>query len=436
MLRFIIFFWVPVAVASGIAVWFADRPGKIRVEWMGNEYFTTVGEGALLILLLVAALLIVFFILRAFLGAPSALLAFNRSRRRQRGYEALTQGLVAVAAGDADEAKRLARRADGLLSDPPLTMLLSAQAAQLGGDDEAAKTYFTAMLKQPEMEFLGLRGLLTHAVRTGDKNEALALAQRAYRLRPKTPWVLETLLDLQIELHRWRDAEITLKQAAKAGVKTEKQARRLRTELLWHGSLDAERKALPSDALDLAKAAHNNDPDFVPATLRYARLLLESKNVKRAARVIEQAWARAPHPDLADVYRAAFPDDTPLNRFKRFQKLYNMRPNDPESDIALASAALDAEIWGEARQHLEKAVKALPIARVYRLYARLEQSEKKDDEKAQAWLLKAAAAGPEDPRDSETLLIPFGEEVKQPDEAEPGDNAKDVTAAGSRKDAS
>ena len=49
--------------------------------------------------------------------------------KRRRGYKALSQGMVAVAAGDAGEAARLARRADGLLNDPPLTLLLSAQAA-------------------------------------------------------------------------------------------------------------------------------------------------------------------------------------------------------------------------------------------------------------------------------------------------------------------
>jgi hypothetical protein len=48
--------------------------------------------------------------------------------------------MVAVAAGDAAEAGRQAKRADALLGDPPLTMLLSAQAAQLNGDDVKGDT--------------------------------------------------------------------------------------------------------------------------------------------------------------------------------------------------------------------------------------------------------------------------------------------------------
>ena len=45
---------------------------------------------------------------------------------------------------------------------------LAAQAAQLNGDELAARKYFTAMLDRPETRFLGLRGLLTQALKTGD----------------------------------------------------------------------------------------------------------------------------------------------------------------------------------------------------------------------------------------------------------------------------
>ena len=57
------------------------------------------------------------------------------------------------------DAKRQARRAESLLAEPAMTQLLSAQAAQLSGDAQAATRYFTDMLAQGDTEFLGLRGL-------------------------------------------------------------------------------------------------------------------------------------------------------------------------------------------------------------------------------------------------------------------------------------
>ena len=83
----------------------------------------------------------------------------------------------------------MTRRADKLLDHAPATLLLSAQTAQLEGDEGAART-FQEMLKHQETEFLGLRGLLAQAMKDGDWESALTLARRAYLRRPNTPWVL------------------------------------------------------------------------------------------------------------------------------------------------------------------------------------------------------------------------------------------------------
>src|SRR5438094_5598402 len=174
-----------VAGAMAAAVFLADRPGRVDIVWQGWQIETSVGVlvaaavlAALAVWLLVSGLWLVF-------SVPRRLVRSRRERRRRAGYRALAQGMVAVAAGDAQEAQRYARKADVLLAEPPLTLLLSAQAAQLKGDEDAARKYFAAMLNRPETEFLGLRGLLTQALRRGEENSALRLAERAHTMRPK-----------------------------------------------------------------------------------------------------------------------------------------------------------------------------------------------------------------------------------------------------------
>src|SRR4051794_10212133 len=201
---------VALAAMIAVAVYFAGHPGRVEVVWQGWQVGTSVGilvAATALAGLLVALLA---WIVSLIVGAPRAITRFRRERRRGAGYRALTQGMVAVAAGDPQEAKRYARRADTLLADPPLTLLLSAQAAQLEGDHEAARKFFTTMLDRPETEFLGLRGLLNQALRTGDRGAALGLAKRAITLRPGTPWVVEGLLDLETRAGEWAAAEKTL----------------------------------------------------------------------------------------------------------------------------------------------------------------------------------------------------------------------------------
>ena len=96
-------------------------------------------------------------------------------------------------------------------------MLLSAQAAQLNGDEEAAARYFEEMLGRPETAFLGVRGLLIKAQKENNRQAALLYAERAYELQPKTAWVLNTMFDLQIAEGRWRAALATLDEADKRG---------------------------------------------------------------------------------------------------------------------------------------------------------------------------------------------------------------------------
>ena len=109
-----------------------------------------------------------------------------KARRREKGYAALSGGMVAVGSGDARAASRLAAEARKHLGDEPLTKLLRAQAAQLAGDRAAAAAAFRDMLEHAPTHALGLRGLHIEARRSGDHERALEYA-RAPISTPRCP---------------------------------------------------------------------------------------------------------------------------------------------------------------------------------------------------------------------------------------------------------
>ena len=186
MIRAVVLFLAIVALAVA-AAWYADHPGSLVLHWAGWQLEASLAVVAVLLVLSFALLLTLYKLLRWLQAGPGAWSRHRQDKQRRQGYEALSRGLVAVAAGDGKEARRLAKRTDVLLNDPPLTLLLSAQAAQLEGDEAAALSYFEAMRERPETEFLGLRGLLAYARRHDDSVKALELARRAFELRPETP---------------------------------------------------------------------------------------------------------------------------------------------------------------------------------------------------------------------------------------------------------
>ncbi len=388
-----------------VAVVFADEPGRLSLQWGGWQIDTSVAVLVLAVVLLILLTLLLLRVIGAVLGAPGSFLRSRRERRRREGYRALTQGMVAVAAGEADEARRLARKADALLAEPPLTLLLQAQSAQLDGDERAARNYFQAMLERPETEFLGLRGLLTQALKDGDDASALDLAERAYALRPKTGWALASLGELQARAGRWKEAEATLAQALKRKAIAPAEHRRAQAALLLERSRAAAGSRNSRIALDLADRAQDTDPSFAPAAAWRASLLRDDGRQRQAQRVIEAAWRVAPEPALAEVFASLVPDETPLQRMQRMQHLAAANPDHIESHLVLAEAALKARLWGEARRHLARAGVAahagpdapLPPARASRLMAEVEEAETRDSARARFWMSRAAAAAALEP---------------------------------------
>ena len=391
---------IVIALLIAGAVFVADRPGDVSLVWQGWRVDTSVAVlifGVVLIAVTAAAL---FHFLRLLIRSPGMIARGQRERRRRRGYHALSQGMVAVAAGDPAEAKRHARQADALLAEPPLTLLLSAQAAQLNGDEKAAEKYFTAMLDRAETEFLGLRGLIMQALKRKDEAVALKLAERAKELRPKTQWVLASLFELQARAGKWVEAEATLALAARRKAVAAIESARHRAVMLYEQSRVASAENRDRDAVRLAAKAHALAPGFVQAATRYAAMLTAAGQTRQARKVIETAWEHAPHPELAAAYDAIFGDERPLQRLKRFETLASRQKEHIESHIALALAALKARLWGEARRHLGNAGgredNAHPSPRVARLMAKLEEAEHGDLPAARLWLARATTTATQD----------------------------------------
>ena len=390
-LRILIWFAIA-AVAMLVAVWLAERPGTLTAEWQGWRLDTNVGVVLIAIVVLILVGIAAWLLYRWIVGAPFALLEGWGESRRQRGYRELTQGLAAVAAGDGVEAQKHARKAEQLLAEPALTLLLSAQAAQLNGDRDGARRAFDAMLKDDQMAFLGLRGLIGQSLRDGDQTKALGYAERAFALRPQTPWVVHSLFDMQAQAGQWKAAQETLDSGIRRKVVTADKGRALKALLLVERSREAERAGSESDAQVLAREAFALAPERIAATTRLAELQIKAGDAKRATKTLERGWAVAPHPDLAELYLKASGESEPLKRIGVIRRLVTRNADDIESHLALAKASLEAGLWGEARRQLETAGGTSPPVRVCRLMAEVEERANADQAKVHEWLARAAVA--------------------------------------------
>lgn len=381
-----------VLVVAAVAAWLADRPGAIAVDWLGYRIETSVGVLVVALLLLIAVLAAVGRLILIAARGPRLLALRRAAKRRRKGELAIIRGLVAVAAGDARDARKQALAAEGATDASPLTLLLAAQAAQLAGDFDAAERAYRLMLDDAETKFLGLRGLIVLARRRGDNDSSLALAREAQALRPDAPWVASEIFGLQAALGEWHAAEETLVGALRHKLIDGDEGKRHRAVVLVGRSDAAAAAGDTREALSLIETAHGLAPALVPATTRLARLLAAADKRRKAERLLENAWVSNPHPDIAAAYSAIVPTESEEEKARRLASLAAINPSARESRLLAAEQALNLRQWAEAREDLMVLVNAHEATRrTYDLLAELERREKGDERRAAEWQARASS---------------------------------------------
>jgi HemY protein len=393
MVRVLFFLFVLIALALGDA-WLIDRPGDITLTWQGYRIETSLLAGLGILLAVFAALVVAWNILRSGLRFPTSVSASSRARRREKGYAALSRGIIAVGIGDARLAGKAAGVAQRLLPNEPLTLLLRAEAAQLTGDDRAVEAAFTEMTRRDHSRLLGLRGLHARAHRRGNLELAHHFASSAHAIAA-LPWTTIAVLDRHVEAKDWQSALAVLEKSGNAIGRTTRDRQRAVLETAI--ALDKEQTA-SDDALRLARSAIKRAPDLVPAVALAARLLARGGGVRKAAKMIESAWPLAPHPELAKLYLDLRPGDSNADRLAKARTLAKLSPRDPESRMTLASAAVTACDYKTAREAMLPMIEGdeRPTVRMCLIMAEIEEAEHGESGYAREWLTRASRA----PRDA------------------------------------
>lgn len=396
MLRVLLFIVAVALLGLGFA-WVADTPGTIVMTVAGQEITVSLMVAAVALAVIVVAIMATWWIVRVLFTSPQRMQRFFRARRRDRGYQSLSTGIIAAGAGDPVTARQMLKQASGLLNatTEPLLQLLDAQASMVEGNNEDARRKFEAMLEDPEMRILGLRGLYMEAKRLGDRAAARHYAEKAAELAPHLGWAGTAALELKTAAGDWDGAIRLLESQKKAKQVDEEAARRKRAVLLTAIAMENAEKD-PGKAKTAGLEAHRLAPQFAPAAVAAAKAAFRLNDLRKGAHVLEATWRKAPHPDIALAYVNARPGDSSADRYKRAKRLEQLRPNNVDSRMIVAQMALEAGEYGDARKALAAVLRAEPREAAYMLLADIEDAETGDQGKVREWLARAVRA-PRDP---------------------------------------
>ena len=267
MIKILVFIALIFALGFGFA-YLADMPGTVAITVGDQLISVSLMVAAVAIVAIVAAIMIGWWIIRVLWTSPDRMNRFFRARKRDRGYQSLSTGIIAAGAGDAATSRRMLKQAGGLLNETtePLIQLLDAQTTLLEGKHGDARAKFEAMLEDPELRMLGMRGLYMEAQRLGDRDAQRHYAEKAAELAPQLAWAGKAALDLKTAAGDW-DGAIKLLDKQKAAKQIAKEdGARKRAVLLTAMAMDLV-EAEPAKAKAAGLEAHKLAPGFAPAAI-------------------------------------------------------------------------------------------------------------------------------------------------------------------------
>jgi HemY protein len=398
VLKILIFVLLVVAITFGVS-FLMETDQLVLVTMFDREFALTPLSAAIAALLLLLAVWIVLRVagllvatFRFLNGDETALSRYWDRRSERKGYEAFADGMLALASGEGRLAIRKAERAEGYLNRPELTNLLVAQAAEMAGDRAKATETYKALVQRDATRFVGIRGLMRQKLEQGDTETALALAEKAFVLRPQHGEVQDTLLQLQAGSENWTGARATLAAKLKSGSLPRDVHKRRDAVLALAHARDALAAGQIEEARKDATEANRLSPDLVPAAVMAVRMAIEEGKPRVATKVIRKAWDKAPHPDLAAAFAEIEPTESPEERLKRFRVLFSKHPDDPEVKLLKAELHIAAEDYAAARAALGDLAETAPTARSLTIMAAIERGQGAEDHHVRAWLAKAVTA--------------------------------------------
>lgn len=403
LLKILLFFAVVLAIALGLNHLAANADG-IQIVFNGTEYTLGPVQAIVAALVLMIAswaalrlLGLAWAFLRFLMGDETAVNRYFSRNRERKGYQALTEGMLAVAAGEGKLAQDKAAKAAKYLENPRATNLLAAQAAETAGDSQKAEAVYRQLLDDDSTRFVGVRGLMRQRLAANDTETALELAKKAYELKPRHAEVQDTLLQLQTEQGDWKGARHVLKNKRKQGALPKDVHLRRDAVLALKEASDVLAEGNSVSAREAAISANKASPDLIPAAVLAARSYIEKAEFRKAARVLEKTWSVRPHPDVAAAYAEIAPDESPAERAKRFESLMRKNKEHEETRLLRAELLLANEDFPGARRALGDLAEKHPTVRTLSIMAAVERGEGAEDSVVRGWLAKAltASRGPQ-----------------------------------------
>lgn len=393
MAKFILFLLllIPLSIAG---MWLMDHPGFITVEWFGYEIRMAVALALVALAFVLFAVCWLALLFWQLLNWPERRGLRRKLNRTEKGLQALTRSVTALALQDSSNAERSLHQALNYLPNSALPRLLAAQLAQSQGNIDKSAEHLRFLLADKDTSIFATRRLIDQRMQQKNYEEALVLALQAHSEQPRDHWTTLVLVDLYFRCGKL-DAIIALCTGMKLQSALSREERNRFAGLAYYEK--AVKEVDPLAKVRLLKHATNYAPEFLPAVILLAQHYLETGQNREAMKTLRRAWEREPQPAIMNMLLALLKPMNARPQRRLAAALASKVKGTAEAALLEAHVAKDQERYEDAASILQDAITRHDRRPLYALMA--EVAPKLDGKEGDATIwVKRAMDAPGEPR--------------------------------------
>lgn len=335
----LLFLFILLAAASYSINWLNENPGELSFTWLGYYIETSFTFAVIALIAILIILSFSYQIIAGIFGVPTYFKRRARKKATEKSLVNISESYAALLSGDIDQARKHTDKLKKIDADnkdiKKISKILDAKISQEEGDLMIANHVYNELLEDKSNEYFATKGLLDSAFKSGNLEESIKLAEKAYELKPNINNGAHSLLELYKKTGNWDKAEKFLyKYKLKHSLFSDKHNKidvKKEQAAIWfnmakkHEPSEKQKPAFNEIAYNYIEKALKNDPYDEEILIEFIKVARLMKKDKKARSSVTNYWKKKQSFEVLQNYINSIKEksdkDTVKKRMKALDQL-------------------------------------------------------------------------------------------------------------------
>ena len=354
-----------------------------------DQLIITTSSSILFIFAVIVIFLVIFF-QRIIFFFRLRIFKFKLNKEKnnwERGYQAFSQGMIAIANKDFKTAIIENKKVSYYLKNTSLNLLLKSETLKIEKKYDELSLIYEEMLKIENTKAIGLKGLMKKNIYAQDYHHAFVYGESLFNINPKIEKLYESLVNIIGKTNNWLKL-IEISNNALSLKLISKELCDVNKSIGYYEISKIKMYSEPYEAIKLIESSLKLRQFFYPYVSYYLQLLIANNELSKTKKYLQKNWKNLLHPELKNIIKL-LSDKLNLSFSELTKSIISSNYDIKESKILLAESFIANDKWNDAKKILTPLLQHKPSKEICLLMSIIEKNDSNDPQKVNAWISRA-----------------------------------------------